>query len=66
MRKRYVWQVWSEACEVGISLVLDLLEQESVALRRHSALRLQEDANVGALCAPRKVLVWPKQIRRGI
>lgn len=59
-------QVWSEACQVGISLVLDLSEQETLGGRRHSYARSDEGATTVQLCQPVKVLVWPKQIRKGI
>ena len=59
-------QVWSEACQVGISLVLDLSELEALGGRRHFASKTDDSATIIQLCQPVKVLVWPKQIKKGI
>lgn len=59
-------QVWSEACHVGISLVLDLSDQEVLATRRHSTAKTDDSATTIQLCEPVKVVVWPKAIKKGI
>ncbi|CAL4092512.1 unnamed protein product, partial [Meganyctiphanes norvegica] len=59
-------QVWSEACHVGISLVLDLSDQEVLATRRHSTAKTDDSATTIQLGEPVKVLVWPKAIKKGI
>lgn len=57
---------WSEACQVGLSLVLDLSDQEVLAARRHSIVKADDSATIIQLVKPVKVLVWPKTIRKGI
>lgn len=57
---------WSEACHVGISLVLDLSDQEVLAARRHSLAKADDSATIIQLGKPVKVLVWPKPVRKGI
>lgn len=57
---------WSEACHVGLSLVLDLSDQEVLAARRHSVAKADDSATIIQLVKPVKVLVWPKSIRKGI
>ncbi|XP_066973639.1 integrator complex subunit 4 [Macrobrachium rosenbergii] len=57
---------WSEACQVGISLVLDLSDQEVLAARRHSVVKSDDSATTIQLVKPVKVFVWPKSIRKGI
>ncbi|XP_076056022.1 integrator complex subunit 4 [Oratosquilla oratoria] len=59
-------QVWSEACQVGLSLVLDLSDQEVLATRRHSTSKVDDSTTTIQLCPPVKVLVWPKPIKKGI
>ncbi|XP_037801063.1 integrator complex subunit 4-like [Penaeus monodon] len=57
---------WSEACQVGLSLVLDLSDQEVLAARRHSVAKADDSATTIQLVKPVKVLVWPKVIRKGV
>ncbi|XP_045620866.1 integrator complex subunit 4 [Procambarus clarkii] len=57
---------WSEACHVGLSLVLDLSDQEVLAARRHCVVKTDDSATIIQLVKPVKVLVWPKAIRKGI
>ncbi len=59
-------QVWTEACHVEVSLVLDVTDRElpTAALRRWRGFA--EDAFVVELCKPVRVLVSPKPVKRGI
>ncbi|KAK7078719.1 Integrator complex subunit 4 [Halocaridina rubra] len=56
---------WSEAMQVGISLVLDLSDQEVLSARRHSTAKADDSATI-QIVQPVKVFLWPKPVRKGI
>ena len=56
-------QVWSEACFVELSLVLDLTDTEGPII--HSLQPLNHLCII-SLCKPVKLHVSPKPVRRGI
>ena len=58
-------QVWTEACYVEISLVLDVTDPEVPSvLKRWRGF--SEDAFIIELCKPVRVLVSPKPVKRGL
>ncbi|XP_076344076.1 integrator complex subunit 4 [Tachypleus tridentatus] len=61
--------VWSEACHVEVSLVMDINDQESgTGLRSNakSTLGLKGEDYLITLCKPVNVYIAPKQVKKGI